>query len=256
MRCVAGAFAVLDAVAGAMGQGYNVDFGSMFDQKTPSDEYGAGAGQPGFWNNLPGFDFMPIALADVTGRVDGVTVLDAGGNAPFGFPNGGTIGDDGALMDDALDLGAASEDVFVIEGLAPGAYEVYTYAWAPDSPTFLTGVSVNEQAMDIIGGDWPGTQVRGVTYALHEVEIEAGVPIEIATSTVVGFATLNGFQIKPLARACVADCNDDGALNILDFVCFQAAWQAQAELGDCDGNGVYDILDFVCFQGLFQAGCP
>jgi hypothetical protein len=54
---------------------------------------------------------------------------------------------------------------------------------------------------------------------------------------------------------CAADCNDDGALNILDFVCFQGEWQAQTPLGDCDGNGQYNILDFVCFQGLFQDGC-
>lgn len=55
---------------------------------------------------------------------------------------------------------------------------------------------------------------------------------------------------------CVADCNADGQLNILDFVCFQSEWQNQTSLGDCDGNGQFNILDFVCFQGLFQAGCP
>jgi hypothetical protein len=198
---------------------------------------------------------MPIALADVTGVVGRVTVLDAGGNAPFGFPNGATMGDDGALMDDVLDLGPASEDVFVISGLTPGVYEVYSYAWAPDSPSYLTGVSVNEQAADTIGGDWPGQQTQGVTYALHTVKIGEGESIEIATTTVVGFATLNGFQIKPVG-GCDADCNGDGSLNILDFVCFQGEWQGQTAQGDCDGNGQYNILDFVCFQAIYQDGCP
>ena len=55
---------------------------------------------------------------------------------------------------------------------------------------------------------------------------------------------------------CAADCNGDGALNILDFVCFQGKWQGQDEAGDCNGDGAYNILDFVCFQGLFVAGCP
>jgi hypothetical protein len=55
---------------------------------------------------------------------------------------------------------------------------------------------------------------------------------------------------------CVGDCNGDGALNILDFVCFQGEWQNQTDKGDCDGNGLYNILDFVCFQGEWQAGCP
>ena len=55
---------------------------------------------------------------------------------------------------------------------------------------------------------------------------------------------------------CDADCNGDGELNILDFVCFQSEWQAQTPAGDCDGNGLYNVLDFVCYQGVFQAGCP
>jgi hypothetical protein len=55
---------------------------------------------------------------------------------------------------------------------------------------------------------------------------------------------------------CIGDCNGDGALNILDFVCFQGEWQNQTPKGDCDGNGLYNILDFVCFQTEWQAGCP
>lgn len=55
---------------------------------------------------------------------------------------------------------------------------------------------------------------------------------------------------------CAADCNADGQLNILDFVCFQSEWQAQTFAGDCDANGQFNILDFVCYQTRFQAGCP
>jgi hypothetical protein len=54
---------------------------------------------------------------------------------------------------------------------------------------------------------------------------------------------------------CSADCNADGMLNILDFVCFQGEWQAQTKFGDCDSNGLYNILDFVCYQGAFVGGC-
>jgi len=56
--------------------------------------------------------------------------------------------------------------------------------------------------------------------------------------------------------ACPADCDGNGVLNILDFVCFQTEWQNQTELGDCDDNAQFNILDFVCYQGLFQQGCP
>jgi hypothetical protein len=55
---------------------------------------------------------------------------------------------------------------------------------------------------------------------------------------------------------CEADCNGDGTLNVLDFICFQSEWQSQSDYGDCDGNGTYNVLDFVCYQGLFQQGCP
>jgi parallel beta-helix repeat protein len=57
-------------------------------------------------------------------------------------------------------------------------------------------------------------------------------------------------------RQCAADCDGDGALNILDFVCFQGLFQAGDPAADCDGDGELNILDFVCFQGAFQAGCP
>jgi uncharacterized membrane protein len=75
---------------------------------------------------------------------------------------------------------------------------------------------------------------------------------------IVGTGELDG-EVRACAMfpaaSCPADCNADGALNILDFVCFQNEWNAQSEIGDCDANGVYNILDFVCFQGVFAAGC-
>ena len=54
---------------------------------------------------------------------------------------------------------------------------------------------------------------------------------------------------------CYPDFNDDGALNILDFVAFQLAWQANDPAADCNDDDAFNLLDFVCFQGLFQAGC-
>jgi hypothetical protein len=55
---------------------------------------------------------------------------------------------------------------------------------------------------------------------------------------------------------CAADCNVDGLLNILDFVCFQGLFTQGDPGADCNADGVLNILDFVCFQGLFQTGCP
>jgi hypothetical protein len=55
---------------------------------------------------------------------------------------------------------------------------------------------------------------------------------------------------------CFADCDGNGELNILDFVCYQGLFQSGDPGADCDGNGELNILDFVCFQTAFQAGCP
>lgn len=54
---------------------------------------------------------------------------------------------------------------------------------------------------------------------------------------------------------CPADCDADGGLTILDFVCFQNAFVAGDPAADCDASGTLDILDFVCYQALFLAGC-
>ena len=55
---------------------------------------------------------------------------------------------------------------------------------------------------------------------------------------------------------CYPDCDANGELNILDFVCYQTLFQSGDLGADCDGNAILNILDFVCFQIEFQAGCP
>jgi hypothetical protein len=54
---------------------------------------------------------------------------------------------------------------------------------------------------------------------------------------------------------CLADFNGDGNLNILDFVAFQIAFQAQDPNADVNDDGLFNILDFVAFQQIFVAGC-
>lgn len=54
---------------------------------------------------------------------------------------------------------------------------------------------------------------------------------------------------------CPADCDANGSLDILDFVCFQSLFLSGDPAADCDGDGQLNVLDFVCFQLTFQAGC-
>lgn len=54
---------------------------------------------------------------------------------------------------------------------------------------------------------------------------------------------------------CAADCNADGHINVLDYVCQQILFVNGDMQADCDCDGTLTILDFVCFQGLFGQGC-
>lgn len=56
--------------------------------------------------------------------------------------------------------------------------------------------------------------------------------------------------------SCSGDLNEDGELNVLDFVAFQLHFQDQDMKADCDRDGrLSNPLDFICFHQLFLAGC-
>ncbi|MEQ9096750.1 MAG: M12 family metallo-peptidase [Phycisphaerales bacterium] len=55
---------------------------------------------------------------------------------------------------------------------------------------------------------------------------------------------------------CAGDCDRSGAVDLLDFLCFQNAFAAGDARADCTGDGVLDLFDFLCFQRAFDAGCP
>ena len=54
---------------------------------------------------------------------------------------------------------------------------------------------------------------------------------------------------------CIADCDGNGEVNTLDFLCFLNLFSAGDPGADCDGNGVINTLDFLCFLNAFSAGC-
>jgi hypothetical protein len=196
----------------APAQNFNLDFGGSFG--IPTSAYGAAAGQAGDWNYILAFvPSGPTALVDISGAATGVSVSVAPG--PNGYTGGGpvyynnpnTSGDDQALMDDILDLGAGLTGVLVtFDGLAPRTYDVYTYAWAPDN------VNVGAAWMSLVtvpGGtpgqvsvgsiDWPtGGHTLGETYAVHTITVSSGAPLQvlIEADTLAGdWASLNGIQI-------------------------------------------------------------
>ncbi len=54
---------------------------------------------------------------------------------------------------------------------------------------------------------------------------------------------------------CPADCDRSGSVDLLDFLCFQNAFDSGDPSADCDGDGELDFFDFLCFQRSFDEGC-
>ncbi len=54
---------------------------------------------------------------------------------------------------------------------------------------------------------------------------------------------------------CKPDCEQDGDLDVFDFLCFQNAFAANLPYADWEEDGDWDVFDFLAFQNSFAAGC-
>jgi hypothetical protein len=241
---------ILCGAAPAFAQSINIDYG--IGAGSPRDAYGAAAGQPGLWNILPGNDDAPQPLLDTRGEPTRVTVTPSLPSGPAFFDNPDTPGDDGALMDDYLDLHSHPQ-TFTFSGLHAGTFTVFTYAWAPDSPDFTTFVDVNSLGGVAVGGPWPGHQQEGINYARHIVSLAEGEDLIVYTFS-PSHGTLNGLQIVE-EENCSADLNADGALDLFDFLAFSNLFNAHDPVADCDGDAAFTLFDFLCFTNAFNTGC-
>jgi len=64
------------------------------------------------------------------------------------------------------------------------------------------------------------------------------------------------YDVAIIDAPCYADCDNNTALDIFDFLCFQDLFAMGDPAADCDGNTTLDIFDFLCFQDAFATGCP
>jgi hypothetical protein len=203
--------ACLACAAIARAQNINIDIGT--NNPVPSAALGAAAGQPGTWNAVAASS-NPVSLVDLSGAPSGATIQRTSGlGGEFSFDNATTNGDDGLLLDDGEFPSTTQNSVWTITGLAGGTYEVTTYAWAPDSPTYFSGVSVNGGPVTSVGGTWTGVYQLGVTHAFDTVTIPAGGAIVITISTVTTFATFDGIQIHQggTGGSFTLFCSGDGS---------------------------------------------
>jgi hypothetical protein len=247
MRFNAVAFALCAAPVSA--QSFNLDFGDS--ASGPSPTYAA-AGLPGYWNALLADTTPDYILKDLAGNTTNVHFHQVGGFVLPPTSDASVSGDDALLLNDGLITHNPSLDsCFYFYGLAPGNYELITYAWRPNDPTMMAKSFVdNTPGLEISGGAWPGMHVHGVTYARHVVTVTASgfmgphSGLAAGASTVVG-AVCNGMQLRkldPHPTFCFGDgtgvscpCgNTGGAGN----GCSNSIVAAGAHLG---GNGVASV---------------
>jgi hypothetical protein len=178
----------------ASAQSLNVDVGDAAAMGVPSATYGAAAEQVGHWNGISAVG-SGVGLKDLNGVVTGASLSNP---STFGvtWDNAGTLGDDQLLLDDLGDPGSGGQ--FRFDGLIPGGYEVWTYAWAPDSAAGLTTVVVTgaSETAATVGGAWTGSFSEGVTHSVHHVVISGStIRIDVAPASGSNFASVNGFQL-------------------------------------------------------------
>jgi len=130
-----------------------------------------------------------------------------------------------------------------------------TFCYVLDTNDQLVLVLKCENPFDfLIGGERfradtvkmdPGIGSGGVD-GLDRVEVRSP-----ATSLTIGG---EGF-VDGTGTACRADCDDNGRLDIFDFLCFQNLFASGDPAADFDGDGRLTIFDFLAFQNEFSQGC-
>ena len=159
------AAALVAGPATAFPQSFNIDIGAVASGQ-PASSYAGAGNQPGHWNGIDASSVgVSFVIDDLAGVPTGITVsyqLVGNGQGNFQFNAPATTGDDELLMDDLMDIGnGTSITAWTFLNMTPGAiYDVYTYAWAPDSPTnYKSAVNVPLAGVppQVLGGKlWPG----------------------------------------------------------------------------------------------------
>ena len=198
--------------ASASAQSFNVDVGTNITYPLPTATYAA-AGLAGTWNAASAVLATPQALVDLGGAATVATLTRSGAGAlNFDFNNASTFLNDQNLMDDCQDIGGTGgSTVWTFSNLAAGNYSLITYAWAPDSATFVTTVNGTTP----VGGAWPaGGFTAGITHSVDSFPgVLAGGSIVVNLVTTTGFGSCNGFQLKLIAPTTPATgfCFGDGS---------------------------------------------
>jgi len=156
-------------------------------------------------------------------------------------------------------LGEAYDDLALVGQVNDGWLWAFTLNETRDALVFE-----DEGLQDLVddrggsGIDPVGTEAQELLFGTNFGGTQSGIlAIEMGPDGLPYLLTIPGdvFRIT-LAADCLADCNADGMLSVLDFVCFQQLFASGDPAADANGDGMLNVLDFVAFQVAFSAGCP
>jgi len=142
-----------------------------------------------------------------------------------------------ASVTDIVDIANDGDDVAFVAMMSDGSSGLYTHDGNCFTKLVTTGSKLDGEIITdiVLGRD---------TY--EDDKLSIGIEFE---------SGLEAIYLVTISSSCPADINDDGTLDILDFIAFQQLFLDEHPTADCDHNGAFTILDFVCFQNAFVAGC-
>ena len=228
------------------GDFFNADFfprarGLVFS--TPGDGFQLSASQDSgvgieFANIDPSFDelfavFSPERLFTPIGST--VTIAD------FKVPGadiGATSTGIGIVFTDVDTDDGASIELHDVHGDSLGVW------YAPAGP-------IENESLSFIGVVYDEPIVASVTIVSGNATLELG-KVEEGD---VDLVAMDDFIFGEPVNVCAADCDANGELNILDFVCYKGEFDAGSACADVNADGALNIYDFIAFQTSFVAGC-
>lgn len=145
----------------------------------------------------------------------------------------------GAVFTDVDVANSSSLEFFDAYGDSLGVWYV------EDGPT-------EDESLSFLGVAFEEAIVSKVTIVSGNSTLSFG---KVESYPAVDLVVLDDFIYAEPVSLCGADCDANGQLNILDFVCFHESYLAGSACADQNGDGELNILDFVYFQQGFLAGC-
>lgn len=147
-----------------------------------------------------------------------------------------------------LDIGGWSSQPVVLTNAQGEPSSMYTGTL----PAGAAGFGAYESLVEIDMMQAPSSAAFVVSSSMH-AGASAAVTTDTGGSTRV--LSIGSSGLIAYAASCAADCDNSGALNVFDYICFGSRYANNAPAADCDGSGTLNVFDYICFGNLYAVGC-